>query len=53
MTGVSGSGKSTLVTQVLAEVVRRHLGGGPDDPDELGESDLELAGTEASGLASI
>ncbi len=26
VTGVSGSGKSTLVTQVLAEVVRRHLG---------------------------
>src|SRR6478672_11070609 len=26
VTGVSGSGKSTLVTQVLAELVRRHLG---------------------------
>ena len=28
VTGVSGSGKSTLVTQVLAELVRRHLGPG-------------------------
>lgn len=26
VTGVSGSGKSTLVTQVLAELVRQHLG---------------------------
>ena len=37
VTGVSGSGKSTLVTQVLAEVVRRHLGApddGGDAPDE-------------------
>ena len=30
VTGVSGSGKSTLVTQVLAEVVRGHLGPAPD-----------------------
>ena len=34
VTGVSGSGKSTLVTQVLAEVVRRHLGQAPDDADD-------------------
>ncbi len=34
ITGVSGSGKSTLVTQVLAEVVREHLGAAPDDADE-------------------
>jgi excinuclease ABC subunit A len=34
VTGVSGSGKSTLVTQVLAQVVRRHLGATPDDPED-------------------
>jgi excinuclease ABC subunit A len=39
VTGVSGSGKSTLVTQVLAEVVRRHLGQAPDEPDD---ASLEL-----------
>ena len=33
VTGVSGSGKSTLVSQVLAEVVRGHLGQAPDAPD--------------------
>ena len=37
VTGVSGSGKSTLVTQVLAGVVRAHLGQPADDPDLLGE----------------
>ena len=34
VTGVSGSGKSTLITQVLAEIVGRHLGlttRGPED----------------------
>ena len=36
VTGVSGSGKSTLVTQVLAEVVRRHLGLPSDDDDADG-----------------
>ncbi|MEO3938999.1 excinuclease ABC subunit UvrA [Dermatophilaceae bacterium Soc4.6] len=40
VTGVSGSGKSTLVTQVLAEVVRRHLGL-TRHPAEPTESDLE------------
>ncbi|WP_433294130.1 excinuclease ABC subunit UvrA [Actinoplanes sp. CA-030573] len=34
VTGVSGSGKSTLVTQVLAEVVRSHLGLASEEPDE-------------------
>ena len=40
VTGVSGSGKSTLVTQVLAELVRSHLGvareilGGAGDTDK-------------------
>jgi excinuclease ABC subunit A len=47
VTGVSGSGKSTLVTQVLAEVVRRHLGRPQDVADET-ELDLDVRGT--SGL---
>lgn len=34
VTGVSGSGKSTLVTRVLAQVVRDHLGGEPDESDD-------------------
>ena len=37
VTGVSGSGKSTLVVQVLAEVVRRHLGqSSEENPDDDG-----------------
>ncbi len=36
VTGVSGSGKSTLVTQVLAGVVRAHLGQPAEDPDRAG-----------------
>jgi excinuclease ABC subunit A len=35
VTGVSGSGKSTLVTQVLAEVVARHLVTQPEDADDV------------------
>jgi excinuclease ABC subunit A len=35
VTGVSGSGKSTLVSQVLAEIVREHLGAVEDDEDEV------------------
>ncbi|WP_068124060.1 excinuclease ABC subunit UvrA, partial [Nocardioides massiliensis] len=50
VTGVSGSGKSTLVTQVLAEVVRRHLGQSPDDPDD---AQLELEVADAAGLESF
>ncbi|SOC49544.1 excinuclease ABC subunit A [Blastococcus aggregatus] len=46
VTGVSGSGKSTLVTQVLAEVVRRHLGPAAEDPDDPG---LEVDLRDASG----
>jgi excinuclease ABC subunit A len=49
VTGVSGSGKSTLVTQVLAEVVRRHLGGASDDPDD----ELDIDTGEMSGLESF
>ena len=50
VTGVSGSGKSTLVTQVLAELVRSHLGLAPDDADE---AELEVDVQEATGLESF
>ena len=50
VTGVSGSGKSTLVTQVLAELVRCHLGLAPDDPDQ---ADLEVDVEDATGLESF
>jgi excinuclease ABC subunit A len=50
VTGVSGSGKSTLVTQVLSELVRRHLGLAPDD-DEA--SELEIDVDDATGLESF
>jgi excinuclease ABC subunit A len=50
VTGVSGSGKSTLVTQVLAELVRRHLNQAPEDPDEV---KLEVDVREAAGLESF
>jgi excinuclease ABC subunit A len=59
VTGVSGSGKSTLVTQVLSEVVRRHLGQAPDEPDEHDEHDeaagpdLEVDAVDASGLEAF
>ncbi|PUA82637.1 excinuclease ABC subunit UvrA [Nocardioides currus] len=50
VTGVSGSGKSTLVTQVLAELVRCHLGRAPDDPDQ---ADLEVDVEDVSGLEAF
>ncbi len=50
VTGVSGSGKSTLVTQVLAELVRRHLGQAPDDAEE---DELEIDVDDATGLESF
>ncbi|MGC4943043.1 excinuclease ABC subunit UvrA [Kribbella sp. DT2] len=53
VTGVSGSGKSTLVTQVLAEVVRRHLGQTPDDPDEPDDAAAELEVDDVSGLEAF
>ncbi|MFT2817150.1 excinuclease ABC subunit UvrA [Leifsonia sp. A12D58] len=48
VTGVSGSGKSTLVTQVLAHVVRGHLGTASEEPDEaVLEVDVEgVSGVE-------
>ncbi|MFE9370544.1 excinuclease ABC subunit UvrA [Streptomyces sp. NPDC006711] len=56
VTGVSGSGKSTLVSQVLAEVVRGHLGLVPDEPDEPDGTRLEvdvLDVQDASGVESF
>ena len=50
VTGVSGSGKSTLVTQVLAELVRSHLGQAPDDDEN---ARLEVDVVDASGLESF
>ena len=50
VTGVSGSGKSTLVTQLLAEVVRGHLGLTPEEP---GEAELEVDVQDASGLEAF
>ncbi|GIM92227.1 excinuclease ABC subunit UvrA [Paractinoplanes toevensis] len=50
VTGVSGSGKSTLVTQVLAEVVRGHLGLASDEPEE---AELDVDVRDAVGLDSF
>jgi len=51
VTGVSGSGKSTLVTQVLAGVVRRHLGApAAQDGDE---AEPVVDGVDASGLEAF
>lgn len=50
VTGVSGSGKSTLVTQVLASVVRQHLGTAPDGSDE---AELQVEVDDASGVESF
>jgi excinuclease ABC subunit A len=53
VTGVSGSGKSTLVTQVLAEVVRGHLGLAPGDPDDPDAPELEVDVEDVSGLEAF
>ncbi|TKJ17984.1 excinuclease ABC subunit UvrA [Blastococcus sp. CCUG 61487] len=50
VTGVSGSGKSTLVTQVLAEVVRRHLGPAPEESED---ADVEVDLRDAAGLEAF
>ncbi len=47
VTGVSGSGKSTLVSQVLAELVRNHLGQTPDDDESSLEIDVDAIGLES------
>jgi excinuclease ABC subunit A len=54
VTGVSGSGKSTLVTQVLADVVRTHLGLASDDPEDLdAHTELDVDVDEVSGHESF
>ncbi|MFF1713478.1 excinuclease ABC subunit UvrA [Streptomyces sp. NPDC058268] len=56
VTGVSGSGKSTLVTQVLAEVVRGHLGLAPEEreeTDDADEAEFEIDVQDAEGLESF
>ena len=50
VTGVSGSGKSTLVSQVLSELVRRHLGQAVDDGDD---DELEIDVDDATGLEAF
>ena len=50
VTGVSGSGKSTLVTQVLAHLVRTHLGSPPEDTED---TTVELDIESAAGLESF
>ncbi|MCU1692216.1 MAG: transporter [Frankiales bacterium] len=50
VTGVSGSGKSTLVTQVLAGVVRAHLGEPADDPDLLADAGQDDVDSPAAVL---
>ncbi len=47
VTGVSGSGKSTLVTQVLASVMRGHLGAADDEDAEVFLDVREVAGIES------
>jgi excinuclease ABC subunit A len=41
VTGISGSGKSTLVSQVLPELINRHLGTHVEDAEEPDEEDEE------------
>lgn len=59
VTGVSGSGKSSLVSQVLVELVSKHLGnaGALDEDSEEDELEREVVVTEggeiASGMESI
>ncbi|WP_234411058.1 excinuclease ABC subunit UvrA [Nocardioides terrigena] len=57
VTGVSGSGKSSLVVQVLAEVVRRHLGHPPvdvvDEEEDRDAATGDLDVREVSGIDSF
>ena len=52
VTGVSGSGKSTLITQVLAELVRAHLGQPSDDTGDT-EVALKVDVDDVSGLEAF
>ncbi len=51
VTGVSGSGKSTLVSQVLAELVRRHLAQSSQEGEE--ETPLEIDVDQATDLEAF
>jgi excinuclease ABC subunit A len=56
VTGVSGSGKSSLVSQVLVELVARHLGlhmASGDEEDELEPTTGTIAGRITAGLDRI
>jgi excinuclease ABC subunit A len=53
VTGVSGSGKSTLVTHVLADVVRAHLGGAPDEDDVDAYVETQTTSVDAIGIDAI
>ncbi|MBY8881203.1 excinuclease ABC subunit UvrA [Actinacidiphila acidipaludis] len=50
VTGVSGSGKSTLVSQVLAAVVREHLGSATEEDDETA---VDVDVRDTSGLEHL
>ncbi|WP_313406590.1 excinuclease ABC subunit UvrA [Aeromicrobium sp.] len=50
VTGVSGSGKSTLVIDVVAELVRRHLGQVPDREES---STMRIEVDDADGLEAF
>lgn len=50
VTGVSGSGKSTMVTQVLAQVVRNHLGAVTESEDD---APVDFTVDDISGLDSF
>ena len=58
VTGVSGSGKSSLVSQVLVELVGKHLGNDvarevDDEPDLEASAPLTLGGSILSGMEGI
>jgi excinuclease ABC subunit A len=58
VTGVSGSGKSTLVSQVLVELMSRHLGQKlaevePEEGELTAKTIIETAGRIAEGAESV
>lgn len=56
VTGVSGSGKSTLVSQVLVELLAKHLGQkleADEEPELLEEKVMTLGGRVTEGLQHI
>jgi excinuclease ABC subunit A len=60
VTGISGSGKSTLVSQLLLELVAKHLGHESEDEPDMGEGEalqqitpVTRSGRIVAGLAGI